>query len=139
MSEAHGTRPDSAWKARRGDARATINLLRQQLQAHCQVPKIAEDGSVIERRTVQHVVPHDLPDSLRRLLQAYQQRHPDLELEPICYLAFGLTDDKRNVLELENLPDEEQLVVLTCTESAADIAEVYVQTQTLVVRRRRKE
>jgi hypothetical protein len=37
------------------------------------------------------------------------------------------------------LPDEEQLVVLTCTESAADIFDVYVKTQTLLVHRRRRE
>src|SRR5262249_14271596 len=137
MSEAHGTSPDPAWRARGGDPRATIKLLRQQLQAHCHVPKIAKDGSVIERRAVEHVVPRDLPDSLRRLLQAYQQRHPQFELEPICYLTFDAADENR-ALELKNLPDEEQLVVLTCTESAADISDVYVKTQTLLVRRRRK-
>jgi hypothetical protein len=125
MSKTHGT--DTAWRARVGDARATIKLMRQQLQA------------VIERSTVQHVIPRDLPDSLRRLLRVYRQRHPEFELEPICYLAFDAADDNRPALEQKNLPDEEQLVVLTCTESAADISDVYVKTQTLPVRRRRKE
>jgi hypothetical protein len=103
------------------------------------VPQVAEDGSLVERRSARRRVPDQLPEPLQRLFQVYQERHRELELEPICYLTFGPTDEKINGLEMEDLPDEEELVVLTCTESAADITEVYVQTHTLLVRRRQKE
>lgn len=138
MSEAKGA-ADRAWRAARGDVRATIKLLRTQLQGYAEVPRVAEEESLVERRPARREVPEKLPDALQRLLQVYQQRHPELELEPIAYLVFGSTDDKRNALELADLPDEEQLVVLNCTTSAADVTDVYVQTQTLLLRRRRKE
>jgi hypothetical protein len=139
MSEAQNTTLDSAWRAARGDTRATIKLLRHQLQGYAEVPQVAQEGSLAKRRSARRQVAEKLPETLQRLLQVYQQRHPEFELEPICYLAFGSTDDNRNALELEDLPDEEQLVVLNCTESAADVTEVYLQTQTLLLRRRRKE
>jgi hypothetical protein len=139
MSETNSGRLDRAWKVPRGDARATIKLIRAQVEAYCQVPKLVADGSPAVRPAVEHVIPDDLPDGLRRLLQMYRERHPDLDVEPVCYLAFGLPGDSATPLALENLPDEENLAVLTCTESAADITEVYFRTQSLLVRGRRKE
>jgi len=139
MSKAKRTKSDSAWRAPRGDLRATIKLLRHQLQVYSEVPQVAEEGSLVRRHSVRRQIPKKLPEPLQRLLQVYRQRHTELELEPVCYLTFGSTDDNRNALKLEELPDEEQLVVLSCTESAADVTDVYVQTQTLLVRRRRKE
>jgi hypothetical protein len=84
-----------------------IKLLRHQLQVYSAVPQAAEDGSPVKRRSERPQLPKKLPEPLQRLLQVYQQRHPELELEPICYLAFGSTDDNRNVLEVEDLPDGE--------------------------------
>jgi hypothetical protein len=138
MSETHAAAPDRVWRVPRADARATIKLLRAQIQAYAQVPKLAADGSPVERRAIEHVVPGDLPECLLRLLQMYRDRHPDLDVEPVSYLEFGLPDDKTTPLAMQDLPDEENLAVLTCTESAADFTEVYVRTQTLVVRHRRK-
>jgi hypothetical protein len=139
MSETHGSKPDDAWRVSRGDARATIKRLRAQVQAYCRIPKIAADGSSFEKPSAHQVVVGDLPDCLQRLLQAYRERHPDLEVEPISHLTFGPTDARGTPLALENLPDEENLVVLICTESVADITEVHVQTETLLVRGRRRE
>jgi hypothetical protein len=138
MRKAHSTKPDTAWRISRGDARATIKLLRHQLQAYSHVPQVAKNGSLVKRRSARRVPDH-LPEPLQRLLEVYQQRHHEFELEPVCYLVFGATDEKINGLELEDLPDEEELVVLSCTESAADITEVYVQTHTLLVRQRQKK
>jgi len=138
-SETNTTKADSVWRAPGRDMRAAIKLLRHQLQVYSEVPQVAEDGSPVKRRSERRQLPKKLPAPLQRLFRLYQRRHPELELEPICYLIFGLTDDNRNALKLEELPDEEQLVVLSCTESAADVTEVYVQTQTLLVRRRRSK
>lgn len=137
MSTPQG-KPDVVGRAPQTDVRATIKLLRQQLQAHAEVPRFAQDGSLMERRAPPPI-PDPVPEPLQRLLQAYRQRHPGFELETICYLAFGSSDARGDGLALQDLPDEEDLVVLSCTESAADMTQIHTQTQSLLLRRRKKE
>jgi len=135
MGNPQGDATAQAWKTSGDGAKVILKLFRQQLLDHADVPKIGTDGSLTVKSSARNVPAGELPAELSQLLERYQKANPQVRVEPICHLVFGGTGDNETSFAATDLPDEEELVVFTFTESSADVTSVEVQTHVLLARR----
>lgn len=143
MSAPKENEKEVLWNASGNRARATLQLFRQQLQAHAQVPAV--DPEAAPRRKSPAKKPAaklsvaELPADLRRLLKQYEEAHPDIRVEPVSYMISGASGEAAMKLDPSELPHEDELVVLSVTETTASAKQIEARSHVLVARARPAE
>lgn len=81
----------------------------------------------------------ELPGELRRLLKQYEETHPDFRIEPVSYLVSGPSGETAMKLAPSELPHEDELVVLSVTETIASAKQIEARSHVLVARQKPAE
>lgn len=81
----------------------------------------------------------ELPADLRRLLKQYEEAHPDVRVEPVSYMTSDASGEAAMKLDPSELPHEDELVVLSVTETTASARQIEARSHVLVARQRPAE
>lgn len=115
------------------DPRTAIRVLREQLLLHANLA--AEENEHHKRAAIRK---EPLPNLLQQLLQRYRHAHPDLVVEPVGWLSFDNQKKDGSPFDIDEWPDDDDLVILSHTDTLADTTHIDSRTYVLVAHRHRK-
>jgi hypothetical protein len=126
------------WTASGGRARAMLQRFRQQVQSFAQIPQLDQERAGVTAPPEAKSSATELPAELHRMLRRYRQAHLGVDVEPVTYLTIGGPGGTPTTFNAD-LPADEDLVVLSVTETMASIKQIEVRSHVLVARQRTKE
>lgn len=133
----HESHPaESHWGMSGDDARAVLPLLRQQLSTYADLP-VAERGSKGTARTSKKkkTTIGDLPAEVKELVDRYEQSHPGERVEPVRLLDINAQGEAPAPFTAAEFPDDDDMLILVLSETAASAERVEVRSRVLIARR----
>lgn len=123
------------------DALQALRQYREQLLLYRDIPPLPpDDGDADEdgpsrptaEPTREPVALQDVPGQLRRLLADYERAHPEVRVVPVALFGSWEPEGELPTGRLDELPDEDEMVCFSVTETTLSASSAEVRTRTLV-------
>ena len=123
-----------AWEGSGDRAREIMREYRGLLSGYAPVPDV-EKRPGKARKPPKAPSVADLPPEMQQLLERYKRDNPKPAVQPVAYITAGGADAARSVSVFAELPPEDELVILSLTETVASANRVEARSQVLLLRR----
>lgn len=137
--------PQMVWQGEGDRARQALREYRQLLNQHACVPDVPEApgqagksgkaGKAARSEAAKPLKASDLPTEMRALLERYTKANAGVKLEIVGYIGAGGPHTAIGAGIPGELPSEDDLVILSWTETVASASRVEARSQVLVLRR----